>query len=38
MAAAYDVSSGKRILNATELIGLSLKRTAEIRKSGAGHE
>jgi hypothetical protein len=38
MAAAYDIESGKRMLNAEELIGLSMKRTAEIRKSGAGHE
>jgi membrane-bound hydrogenase subunit alpha len=38
MAAAYDIASGKRMLNAEELIGLSMKRTAEIRKSGAGHE
>lgn len=38
MAAAYDVSSGKRLLNANDLIALSLKRTEEIRKSGAGHE
>jgi membrane-bound hydrogenase subunit alpha len=38
MAAAYDISSGRRILNANELIELSLRRTAEIRKSGAGHE
>ncbi len=38
MAAAYDISSGKKILNASELIGLSVKRTSELRKSGAGHE
>lgn len=38
MAAAYDASSGKKIMNASELIELSLKRTQEIRKSGAGHE
>jgi NADH-quinone oxidoreductase subunit D len=38
MAAAYDISSGRRILNANELIDLSLRRTAEIRKSGASHE
>jgi NADH-quinone oxidoreductase subunit D len=38
MAAAYDLSSGRRMLNANELIGLSLRRTAELRKSGAGHE
>ncbi|HZM13982.1 MAG TPA: hypothetical protein VFB86_07380, partial [Bacteroidales bacterium] len=38
MAAAYDISSGRRILNANELIGLSLRRTAELKKSGAGHE
>lgn len=38
MAAAYDISSGRKMLNANELIGLSLRRTAELRKSGAGHE
>lgn len=38
MAAAYDLSSGRRMLNANELIELSLRRTAELRKSGAGHE
>ncbi len=38
MAAAYDLSSGRRILNANELIEHSLRRTAEIRKKGAGHE
>jgi membrane-bound hydrogenase subunit alpha len=38
MAAAYDISSGRRILNANELIGLSLRRTAELKKSGVGHE
>jgi hypothetical protein len=38
MAAAYDISSGRRMLNANELIELSLRRTAEIRKSGTGHE
>ena len=38
MAAAYDISSGQRILNANELIGLSMRRTAELRKSGSGHE
>jgi NADH-quinone oxidoreductase subunit D len=38
MAAVYDASSGKRILNANELIELSVKRTSEIRKSGARHE
>jgi len=38
MAAAYDLSSGRKLLNANELIGFSLRRTAELRKSGAGHE
>jgi membrane-bound hydrogenase subunit alpha len=38
MAAAYDISSGQRILSAVELIEHSLRRTAELRKSGAGHE
>ena len=38
MAAAYDVSSGEKILSANELINISLKRTGEIRKSNAGHE
>ncbi len=38
MAAAYDISSGERIFNGTELIEHSLRRTAELRKSGAGHE
>jgi len=38
MAAAWDINSGQKILNANELIELSLKRTAEIRKTGPGHE
>jgi NADH-quinone oxidoreductase subunit D len=38
MAAAYDISSGDRILNAAELVGLSLDRTRELRKTVAGHE
>lgn len=38
MAAAYDVSTGRRILSAGELIEHSLMRTEELRKSGAGHE
>lgn len=38
MAAAYDISSGKRILSGTELIEHSLRRTAELSKSDAGHE
>lgn len=38
MAAAYDASSGEKILSADELINLSLKRTGEIRKSVEDHE
>lgn len=38
MAAAYDNSSGEKILNANELIEISMKRTKELRKSEAGHE
>jgi hypothetical protein len=38
MAAAYDSSSGEKILNANELIEISMKRTEELRKSEAGHE
>jgi membrane-bound hydrogenase subunit alpha len=38
MASAYDASSGQKIMNASELIELSLRRTAERRKSGEGHE
>jgi len=38
MAAAYDSSSGKKILNANQLIELSMMRTSELRKSEAGHE
>ena len=38
MAAAYDISSGKKIFNANELIDISMKRTKELRKSDAGHE
>jgi NADH-quinone oxidoreductase subunit D len=38
MAAAWDIRSGQKVLNANELIELSIKRTAEIRKTGAGHE
>jgi membrane-bound hydrogenase subunit alpha len=32
MAAVYDISSGKRIMSARELIDISLKTTAEIKK------
>jgi NADH-quinone oxidoreductase subunit D len=38
MAAAYDVSSGQRILSAGELIEHSRRRTAELRKPVEGHE
>lgn len=32
MASVYDISSGEKIMNAKELIELSIKRTAEIKK------
>jgi NADH-quinone oxidoreductase subunit D len=38
MAAAWDITSGRKVMNANELIELSLKRTAEIRKSRGHHE
>lgn len=38
MAAAWDITSGRKVLNANELIELSVKRTAEIRKSGGRYE
>lgn len=38
MAAAWDITSGRKVLNANELIELSVKRTAEIRKSGGHYE
>jgi hypothetical protein len=36
MAVAYDNSSGKKILNAKELIDLSILKTAEIKKTLSG--
>ena len=33
MAAAYDVTTGQRILNANELIGLSTKKTIDLRNT-----
>ena len=38
MAAAWDITSGRKVMNANELIELSLKKTAEIRKSRGHHE
>jgi len=32
MAVAFDINTGKKILNAKELIDLSIAHTAEIRK------
>ena len=33
MAVAYDMNSGKRIMNANELISLSVKRSNELKKN-----
>lgn len=33
MASAYDINSGERIMNASELIALSLKKSAEIKRN-----
>ena len=38
MASAYDSTTGERIMNAVDLINLSMEKTREIRKSAAGHE
>jgi membrane-bound hydrogenase subunit alpha len=33
MAAAYDITTGLKILNANELIGLSTKKTIDLRNT-----
>ncbi len=38
MAVAYDMNSGKRILNASELINRSIARTAELKKQTKSYE
>jgi hypothetical protein len=33
MAAAYDLNSGERIMNANELINISVRKTNELKKN-----